>query len=70
MTKTQIVFVILTLIGVGCVVAFQMIGSTVDENGLLREPFFLIPMGYLFLAAGLGGLVIMALKRGLRRLTK
>lgn len=33
---------------VSCFAAFSMIGSTVDANGILHEPFGLIPIGYLF----------------------
>ena len=32
---------------------FRLIGSTVDSNGYLQEPFFLVPTGYLFLLVGL-----------------
>lgn len=32
-----------------CVVSFNLIGSKVLEDGTLQEPFFLIPIGYLFL---------------------
>ncbi len=35
-----------------CVVAYNSIGSHVDEQGVLREPFALIPIGYLLLATG------------------
>ena len=43
----------LLLAGLGCLVAFSLIGSTVTEDGTLEEPFFLIPIAWLlFLAAG------------------
>jgi len=51
---------------VGCLVAFNMIGSYVTAEGFLVEPFALIPLSYLFgLAALLSGLVlgILAIKR-------
>lgn len=32
-----------------CVVSFNLIGSKVLEDGTLQEPFFLIPIAYLFL---------------------
>ncbi|KRM14654.1 hypothetical protein FD31_GL001717 [Companilactobacillus nantensis DSM 16982] len=41
------------LIAVGCFVSMTLIESTVDSNGILHEPFFLIPIGYLFLLIGL-----------------
>ena len=44
----------LALAGLACFAAFAAIGSRVDEQGILREPFFLMPAGWLllFLAAG------------------
>ena len=42
------------LIGaVVCVGAFNVIGQTVDAEGVLREPFFLIPIFWLFLLLSL-----------------
>jgi len=40
----------------GCLLAFWPIGSTVDEAGVLHEPFALIPLAWLcgFLAAAAG----------------
>jgi hypothetical protein len=32
----------------GCALAWRLIGSSVDENGLLHEPFALVPLGWLF----------------------
>jgi len=32
---------------------FNLIGSEVDENGTLQEPFFLIPFSYLSFALGI-----------------
>jgi len=45
---------VVTLIwGIGCFVLFEIIGSTVDSNGILHEPFFLVSFGYLFILIGL-----------------
>jgi prepilin signal peptidase PulO-like enzyme (type II secretory pathway) len=33
-----------------CMVAYNMIGQEVDAQGVLQEPFFLIPLFWLFLA--------------------
>ena len=33
--------------------SFNLIGSKVDKNGTLQEPFFLIPFGYLSFALGI-----------------
>jgi hypothetical protein len=36
----------------GCIIAFEVIGSEVAEDGTLVEPFYLIPIAWLlFLAA-------------------
>lgn len=37
-------------LAVMCVIAFNVIGSKVLEDGTLVEPFFLIPMMWLFIA--------------------
>ena len=42
---------------------FMLIGSIVDSNGYLQEPFFLVPIGYLFLLVGLIGGVIYLIRR-------
>ena len=47
----------LMLAGLGCVIAFQVIGSSVADDGTLVEPFFLIPIAWLlFLAGGILGI--------------
>ena len=47
----------LILAGLGCVIAFQVIGSSVADDGTLVEPFFLIPIAWLlFLAGGILGI--------------
>ena len=43
-------FISLTII---FVLAFNIIGSEVDENGTLQEPFFLIPFSYLTFLLGI-----------------
>jgi len=58
MTMTMRTGVVLLVMGLACFVAFALIGSTVDENGLLHEPFALIPIGWLLL--GLAMLLLLA----------
>ncbi|MBW9158458.1 DUF3955 domain-containing protein [Clostridium sp. FP2] len=41
------------IIGAACMVAYNIIGSEVAPDGTLLEPFYLIPMSYLFLAIGI-----------------
>ncbi len=43
---------VLLALAVALMVAFNLIGSHVDENGWLHEPFALIPLAWLSLAAG------------------
>ena len=45
----------LVLLGLGlaCLVAFRLIGSEVDADGVLREPFALIPIGWFSISLGL-----------------
>lgn len=40
------------LLGIISFILKMVIGTTVDSNGMLQEPFFLIPLGYLFLLIG------------------
>jgi len=40
-------------VSVFCFLAYHVIGSKVDAAGVLREPFGLIPIGYLALGVGL-----------------
>jgi len=42
----------LFLLGFMCLVAFTVIGSEVDADGKLVEPFFLIPIAWLCFMAG------------------
>jgi hypothetical protein len=51
-----------------CALAYWMIDSTIDDHGILREPFFLIPIAELLLVLGLlfGGLYAFAHLRARR----
>lgn len=51
--KLALASLILFILAIGCAVAFSIIGSHVDENGILHEPFALIPIGYLLAFLGL-----------------
>lgn len=35
-----------------CLLAFNLIGSTVDAQGVLHEPFGLLPIGFLLMILG------------------
>ena len=49
--------------GILCWVMFGVIGSTVDKEGILREPFALIPIGLLLMLGGVLGLFFRAAKK-------
>lgn len=49
MVRIGAVFMVL---GLACFMAFNMIGSTVDEAGVLHEPFGLLPIGFGLLFIG------------------
>ncbi|WP_425447296.1 DUF3955 domain-containing protein [Dethiothermospora halolimnae] len=51
--KKYILSLISFIVGIGCMIAYNIIGSEVALDGTLEEPFFLIPIGYLFIAVGL-----------------
>jgi hypothetical protein len=42
----------LLLLGLGLLAAFRFIGSSVDQDGFLHEPFALLPVGWLFVLFG------------------
>ncbi len=56
--KKYILSLISFLIGGGCFVGYSIIGSEVAPDGTLVEPFFLIPIGYLFLFIGIIGVLV------------
>lgn len=52
------------LIGIMCMISYAIIGAHIDSQGILVEPFFLIPTGYFFLTLGiLLFILIMIFKR-------
>lgn len=36
------------LVAVACVISYSLIGTSIAEDGTLIEPFFLIPIAWLF----------------------
>lgn len=53
---------VLAVMGLACFVAFELIGSTIDENGTLHEPFGLIPIGLLLLGLAMLLLLVGAVR--------
>ncbi|MEI8360806.1 MAG: DUF3955 domain-containing protein [bacterium] len=40
-------------LSIGCILNYSLIGSHVDKNGTLVEPFFLITLSWLFFFIGI-----------------
>ena len=55
-----------TVLGVISLISFQLIGSYVDSQGYLHEPFGLLPIGFLFIFMG----ILLALFGALRALCR
>ena len=51
--KKKFLILIPFIIGIGCVVAYSIIGSEIAPDGTLLEPFYLIPMSFLFMTIGI-----------------
>lgn len=51
--KKYLVSLISIFISIVCIVSFNIIGSEVLPDGTLVEPFFLIPLGWLFFSIGI-----------------
>jgi hypothetical protein len=50
------------LLGFGLLAAFRLIGSSVDQDGFLHEPFALLPIGWLFVLLGAAWMVIATIR--------
>jgi len=53
MKKIYLFAIISFSLGIGCLVAFKIIGSEITADGTLVEPFALIPIGWLLITAGI-----------------
>jgi len=50
------------LLGFGLLAAFRLVGSSVDQDGFLHEPFALLPIGWLFVLLGAAWMVIATIR--------
>ncbi|WP_193656034.1 DUF3955 domain-containing protein [Bacillus cereus] len=48
-------------LGLLCIIMFNIIGSEVKPDGTLVEPFFLIPLAYLFVFTGIIAILLVAI---------
>lgn len=56
--KKYLLSIISFFISIVCILSYNVIGSSVAPDGTLIEPFYLIPMSWLFLIIGLASLII------------
>ena len=54
------------LLGLACWLSFSLIGSRIDSEGFLHEPFALVPLGWLFFLISFV-IVVLCLGRALYR---
>ena len=50
--RTSIIGLGLLLLGLGCLAAFALTSPSVDANGFIKEPFWLLPIGWLLIVVG------------------
>ena len=55
--KKYLISIISFLIGAGCMITYNIIGTEVAADGTLIEPFALLPLGYIFLFIGVVSLI-------------
>ncbi|MEN8078729.1 DUF3955 domain-containing protein [Clostridioides difficile] len=60
--KKYLVSIISIGISVLCFILFELIGSEVLADGTLKEPFFLIPISYLFIIIAVISMIIVFIK--------
>ncbi|WBW96788.1 DUF3955 domain-containing protein [Oceanirhabdus sp. W0125-5] len=51
--KKYLISLISFILGLCCFLIYSIIGCKVAPDGTLVEPFYLIPIGYLFIAIGI-----------------
>ncbi len=61
MKKIYVLAFISILLGAICMVSYLVMGSSVEANGTLTEPFFLIPLSILFVFSGITALLLVAI---------
>ena len=57
---------ILVFTGILFLLAFQYIGSAIDQDGFLHEPFALIPLAWLFIILGVVIGIMATIRAGIR----
>lgn len=65
--KKYLIILIPLLIGMSCLLAYRLIGSTLDENGIVQEPFGLLPIGFFMILLSIIFGIIIAVKNLLKK---
>lgn len=63
MLKKYWLSMLLFMLGFACLAAYKVIGSSILDDGMLNEPFALIPLFWLFMMFGVSTLVITLFKK-------
>ena len=53
----------LLITGIVCFGLFYLIASEVDENGYLNEPFYLLPIGFIFICLSMVLYIVFAITK-------
>jgi len=61
--KTLFTLMFIGFLGIFSAVLFNLLGSTIDSEGFLQEPFFLVPIAYILILSGFGGALIIITRR-------
>lgn len=56
--KANSILLIVGLLGIASAVGYNLVGASIDSDGILSEPFFLVPLSYVLLLVGFGGLML------------
>lgn len=68
--KAVAFFAFLGFLGMASIVLFAYLGSHVDIDGTLHEPFALLPIGHGLVWLGLGGIILLLAFRALLRFVR
>lgn len=62
-SKSTAGYLFIGCLGVAGLILFRILGSSIDENGMLHEPFALVPISYVLILLGFGGAAFKFFKR-------
>ncbi|MEK4745809.1 MULTISPECIES: DUF3955 domain-containing protein [unclassified Bacillus (in: firmicutes)] len=68
MKKIYLLAFISILLGAICMVSYFVMGSSLEPDGKLTEPFFLIPLSILFVFSGIAALLLLAIISVIKKL--